>query len=63
MDFQEAFLALFWEPWAWGLGLFLAVVIVVSIYWTIARGFHYRTPQQESRQFAGQTGEEEGVIG
>lgn len=65
-DFQEAFLALFWEPWAAMLGLLVAVTVIVAIYWIIARGFNFKVPSQASRRFAGRTGdddEEGGILG
>lgn len=53
MDFQEAFLIMFWPVWVPLLGLFVASTVVVGVYWLMAQFTHFRTPQQTAHRFAG----------
>jgi len=53
MDFQEAFLILFWPVWSPMLGLFIASTIVVAVYWLTAQFTYFRLPSQTTHRFAG----------
>ena len=53
MDFQEAFLTLFWEPWIRMLASVVAVSVIVAAYWMTTRFTRFSTPSQTSHRFAG----------
>lgn len=59
MDFQEAFLVLFWEPWAYMLALYLAAVVAVSLWHLVATGLRRPWPRDT---FAGKSGRIEGGL-
>lgn len=56
MDFQEAFLVLFWPVWSRLLGLFVAVTVATAVYWIFTKSATYRTPTQGNVRFAGLSG-------
>jgi hypothetical protein len=49
MDFQEAFLVLFWPVWVRMLGLFIAACVFISMYHILLRSHHYRRPSGKTR--------------
>ena len=53
MDFQEAFLVLFWPAWSRMLGLFVAAAIGGVVLHVLMRSWHFRRPAR-STTFAGQ---------
>lgn len=53
MNFQEAFLILFWPAWARMLGLFVAASVIVSILYVLIHSYSFRRPRSRST-FAGQ---------
>lgn len=53
MDFQDAFLSLYWPAWSRMLGLFVAAVIIVSIYHIVLRSHRFTLPHKRET-FAGQ---------
>jgi len=53
VDFQEAFLTLFWPVWAWMLSAVVAGTIGVGICWILARATRFSTPTQTNHRFAG----------
>ena len=57
MDFQEAFLELFWEPWGYMLALFIAATIAVSLWHLVVTGL--KRPWARWT-FAGKSGRIEG---
>jgi hypothetical protein len=58
MDFQEAFLILFWPVWERMLGLFLAASIAVAIWHIVVSGL--RKPFVRQFRFGGRSGQEGG---
>ena len=50
MDFQEAFLEMYWEPWAWLLGLFVGAVIVLAMYYMLTRSTSLRSVGRRARK-------------
>jgi hypothetical protein len=59
MDFQEAFLELFWAPWAYLLALYTAASIAVALWHIVATGL--RRPWARWR-FAGKSGRIKGGL-
>lgn len=53
MDFQEAFLTLFWLPWVLMLAASVSATFVVGVYWVAIRSTKYATPSQTHHRFAG----------
>jgi len=53
MDFQEAFLVMFWPAWVRMLGLFIAITISISLYYIIIYSQRFPRPRR-SKRFAGQ---------
>lgn len=59
MNFQEAFLILFWPVWERMMGLFVASGVVVGMYHVLVHSHSFRRPSGRST-FAGQDYDEEG---
>jgi len=59
VDFQEAFLTLFWPVWAWMLGVAVAGAVLVAICWILTRFTRFSTPKQISHRFAGERDSDE----
>ena len=53
MDFQEAFLTIFWPVQVWLLALSVAGTVVVGVCWIALRFTRFSTPRQTSHRFAG----------
>jgi len=53
VDFQEAFLTLFWPVWVWMLALGVAGSVAVGVCWLTIRSNRFKTPSQTTHRFAG----------
>lgn len=54
MDFQEAFLEMYWEPWAWLLGFFVASAIFLAMYYILTRSTAMRRVSRRTQHWFGQ---------
>jgi hypothetical protein len=53
MDFQDAFLTLYWPAWSRMLGLYVAATIILCLYHLLVRSHRFSRPQRRET-FIGQ---------
>ncbi len=58
MNFQEAFLIMFWPVWARMMGVFVAAGVIVGMYHVLVHSYSFRRP---SKPLAFENGHSDGT--